>query len=154
MEKELDTILKKIKNWKAAGLDKIPTEALKTRKFDDILLQLCNGVYKQNTIDKWTKGCNLPFLKKSDLGITENYKGVILTAKVYNALFLHHMQPEIKKIRKNQNNFWKNPSTTSQIMTINFIIEEVQAKNLVATLMFEDFSFTNTTCMKSSQRNC
>ena len=35
---ELDSVLKKIKNRKAAGLDEIPPEVWKTRQFDDILL--------------------------------------------------------------------------------------------------------------------
>ena len=36
-QEELDSILRKIKNRKAAGLDKIPPEVWKTRQFDDIL---------------------------------------------------------------------------------------------------------------------
>ena len=52
MEEELDAVLKKIKIRKATGLDKILLEVWKTRKFDDILLRICNAVYKQNTIEK------------------------------------------------------------------------------------------------------
>ena len=33
-----DSVLRKIKNRKAAGLDEIPSEVWKTRQFDDILL--------------------------------------------------------------------------------------------------------------------
>ena len=58
---ELDVELMKIKNRKAAGLYEIPPEVWKTRKFDDILLRSCNTVYNQSTIDRWTKGCILPF---------------------------------------------------------------------------------------------
>ena len=57
MEDWLDKVLKTIKNRKAAGLNEIPPEVWKTRKFDDILLRLCYAVYKQNTIEKWMKGC-------------------------------------------------------------------------------------------------
>ena len=35
---ELDAVLRRIKNRKAAGLDKIPPELYNTRQFDDILL--------------------------------------------------------------------------------------------------------------------
>ena len=49
---ELDSVLRKIKNRKAAGLD-----VWKTRQFDDILLRHCNAVYNQNFIDRWMKGC-------------------------------------------------------------------------------------------------
>ena len=60
-----------------------------------------------------------------------------MAAKVYNALLLNHIEPEIKIIlRKNQNGFRRNRSTTSQIPTI----EGVEATNLEAILLFVDFS--------------
>ena len=36
---------------KTAGLDEMPIEVWKTRKFD--ILRLCNAIYKQNTIEKY-----------------------------------------------------------------------------------------------------
>ena len=71
---ELDVILTKIKSRKATGLDEIPPEVWKTRKFDDVLLQYRNAEYNQNTIDRWTKGCILLFPKKGDLGIPRTIK--------------------------------------------------------------------------------
>ena len=141
-KEELDSVLRKIKNRKAAGLDEIPPEVWKTRQFDDILL--CNAVYNQNPIDRWTKGCILPFPKKGDLGLAKNYRGITLTsiaAKIYNALLWNRIVPQIDKIlRKNQNGFRRNRSTTSQILTIRRILEGVRAKNLQATLLFVDFT--------------
>ena len=63
---------------------------------------------------------------------TKNYRGITLTAaKVYSALLLICMKPEIEKIlRKNQNSFGRNQSTTLQILTIHQIIKGVPAKNL------------------------
>ena len=46
-KEELDSVLRRIKNRKAAGLDEIPPEVWKTRQFDDILLRQCNAVYSQ-----------------------------------------------------------------------------------------------------------
>ena len=129
---------------KAAGLDEIPPEVWKTRQFDDILLRHCNAVYNQNPIDRWTKGCILPFPKKGDLGLAKNYRGITLTsiaAKIYNALLRNRIEPKIDNIlRKNQNGFRRNRSTTSQILTIRRILEGVRAKNLQATLIFVDFT--------------
>ena len=51
-QEELDSVLRKIKNRKAAGLDEIPPEVWKTRQFDDILLRHCNAVYNQNPIGR------------------------------------------------------------------------------------------------------
>ena len=108
-QEELDSVLRKIKNRKAAGLD-------------DILLRHCNAVYDQNTIDRWMKGCILPFPKKGDLGLAKNYRGITLTsiaAKIYNALLRNCREPKIDNIlRKNQNGLRRNRSTTSQILTI------------------------------------
>ena len=45
------------------------------------------SMYKQNTIEKWMKSCILPFQKKGNLGIIENYRCIHLTAivaKLYN----------------------------------------------------------------------
>ncbi len=107
----------------------------KTRQFDNILLQHCNTVYNQNPIDRWTKG---------DLGLAKNYRGITLTsiaAKIYNALLRNRIVPQIDKIlRKNQNCFRRNRSTTSQILTIRRILEGVRGKNLQATLLFVDFT--------------
>ena len=136
-------VLRKIKNRKAAGLDEIPLEVWKTRQFD-ILLRHCNAVYNQNPIDRWTKGCILPFPKEGNLGLAKNYQGITLTsiaAKIYNALLHNRIEPKIEKIlRKNQNSFQRNRSMTSQILTIHQILESVCAKNLEATILFVNFA--------------
>ena len=72
-QEEIDSVLRKIKNRKAAGLDEIPPEVWKTRQFDEIPLRQCHAVYNQNTIDRWTKGCILHFPKKGDLVLAKNY---------------------------------------------------------------------------------
>ena len=90
------------------------------------------------------KGCILPFPKKGDLGLAKNYQGITLisiAAKIYNALLWNRIEPKIDNIlRKNQNGFWRNRSTTSQIITTRRILNSVRAKNLQATLLFVDFT--------------
>ena len=96
MEVEFDVVLKKIKSRKAVGLDEISPEIWKTRKFDDILLRFYNAVYKQDTTEKWTKSCIHYFPKKGVLGITKNYRGITLTAKVHYTLLLNRIPHEVK----------------------------------------------------------
>ena len=43
-KKKLDSVLRKIKNRKVAGLDEIPPEVWKTTQFNNILLQQCNVI--------------------------------------------------------------------------------------------------------------
>ena len=131
-QEELDSVLRKIKNRKPAGLDEIPPEVWKTRQFNDILLRHCNAVYNQNPIDRWMKGCILPFPKKRDLGLAKIYRGITLASiagKIYNALLRNRIEPKIDNIiRKNQNGFRRKRSTTSEILTIRRILEGVRAK--------------------------
>ena len=144
MQEELDSVIRKIKNRKTVWLDEIPPEVWKTRQFDDILLWHCNTIYNQNTIDRWTNGCILTFPKKEDLGLAENCRGITLTsiaAKIYNALLRNRIEPKIENmLRKNQNGFQRNRSTTSQILTICWILKGVRAKILEATILFVDFA--------------
>ena len=90
------------------------------------------------------KGCILPFPKKGDLRLAKNHQGITLTsiaAKIYNALLRNHIEPKIDNIlRKNQNGFRRNRSTTSQILTIHTILEGIREKNLQATILFVDFT--------------
>ena len=136
-KEEHDSVLRKIQNRKAAGLDEIPPGVWKTRQFDDILLRQCNAVYNQNRIEIWTKGCILPFPKKGDFGFAKNYRGITLTsiaAEIYNALLRKRIEPKRDNIlRKKQNGFRRNRSTTSQILTIRRILQGVRAKSLQAT---------------------
>ena len=134
----------------------------------NILFRLYNAVYKQNTIEKLTKVCILPFPKKGDLGISKNYKGISLpatTEKVYDELVHNRIQSEIKIIlRKKQNGLRRNRFTIPQILTIRWMIEGLRAKNIEATLIYVVFFKTfdsiqrevgaNTTSIWSSQRNC
>ena len=140
MLKEFGLVLRKIKNRKATGLDEIPPEVWKTMKFDDILLRYSKAVYNQKTIDRWTKGCILPFLKNGYFGIAKKYRGITLTsiaAKIYNALLRNCIEPKIVKIlRKYQSGFRRNRSMTSQTLTIRRILEGVRTKNREATLSF------------------
>ena len=92
------------------------------------------------------KGCILLFPKKGDLELAKNYRGITLTsiaAKLYNALLQNCIEPKIDNIlRKNQNGFQRNRSTTSQILTIRRFLEGVLANNLEATILFVDFTKT------------
>ena len=126
---ELDSVLRKIKNRKAAGLDEIPQKYGRP----DNSTTFCSDTVMQYIIKtRWMKGCILPFPKKGDLGLAKNYRGIALTsiaAKIYNAVQRKCIQTKIDNIlRKNQNGFRRNRSTTSQILTIRRILEGVRAK--------------------------
>ena len=86
----------------------------------------------------------LPFPKKADLGQTSNYRGITLTsiaAKIYSALLLNQIQPEMENIlRRNQYGFRKGSVTIGQILTVRRSIEGVKVRQIPATLLFVYFS--------------
>ena len=124
-----------IKSRKAAGLNKILPKVWKTRKFDNILLWLCNR--------KTDGRLHSPLPKIGNLGIFKNYTSIILTAivaKVYNTLLLNQIWIEAKKIlRKNQNGFRRNQSRSSQILTIHQIIKGVCGKKSRGNIIVSRF---------------
>ena len=125
-------------------LDEISAEVWKTGHFNHILLEFCYDVYSQIQIENWTKGGILPFPKKGDLTVTDNYSGITLTciaAKIYNTLLRERIQPTLDMIiRPNKNGFRNNRSTVGQILTVRRIIEGVKEKNLEVSIIFVDFS--------------
>ena len=129
---------------KTAGLHELPPDVWETRQFDDRLLRHCDAVYNQNPIDRWMKRGIPTFPKNGDVGLVKNYRGITLTsiaAKIYNALLWNRIEPKFDNIlRKKQNGFRRNRSTTSQILTIRRILEGVRKKKLQATILFVDFT--------------
>ena len=60
---------------------------------------------------------------------------------IYNAPLRNHIEPKIENIlRKNQIGFQRNRSTTSQILTIGRILEDVRETNLQVTILFVNFA--------------
>ena len=89
------------------------------------ILQRCIGLFSEilfSEIEHWTKGCILPFPKKGDITVLDNYRGITLTcimAKIYNTLLREIIQPTIDMIlRPNQNGFRNNRSTVGHIITV------------------------------------
>ena len=141
---ELLKAINTINNGKACGLDEIPIEIWNINEFQDFLLICCNKVYEQDPIDIWNKGCIIPLPKMGDLSSTNKYRGITLkciAAKIYNLMLLNRIRPAVDIIlRKNQNRFRTNRSTSGQILAVRRIIECANAKNLTVTFLFIDFS--------------
>ena len=130
-------------NNKAPGLDEIPAEVWKTGILNRPLLDVCNKMLKGEKPSIWTKSIIIPLPKKGDLSVPPNYRGISLTpiaAKIYNKLLLNRIRPHIEPmLRKNQNGFRPNRSTTAQILALRRLVEGIKMKNLPAVLTFVDF---------------
>ena len=140
---EVDMAVKAIKNGKAPGLDGLPPEFWKLTKVRKHLRTFCNQTYFGNRPAEWGFSGLIPVPKKGDLRIPDNYRGIALSqiaAKVYNRCILNRIRPVIDKVlRTNQNGFRKGRSTTSHILALRRIVEELRNYNREAIIIFIDF---------------
>ena len=132
-----------MKNGKAPGLDGLPPEFWKLPKVKKSLLSFCNKTYSGNRPKEWGLSGITPIPKKGNLTITDNYRGISLTqvaSKIYNRCLLNRVRPVIDKVlRPNQNGFRKGRSTTSHILALRCIVEELENHDMEAVLTFIDF---------------
>ena len=139
----IDAAARQMKNGKAPGLDGLPPEFWKLPKVKKSLLSFCNKTYSGNRPKEWGLSGITPIPKKGDLTITDNYRVISLTqvaSKIYNCCLLNRVRPVIDKVlRPNQNGFRKGRSTTSHILALRRIVEELKNHNMEAVLTFIDF---------------
>lgn len=141
---ELEKVLQRLPNGKAAGLDEIPVEVWKTGRFNTFLLEICNGVLlRGEKPSEWSLSGIVPIPKKGDLTKASNYRGISLTsiaAKIFNKLILNRCRPHVEPVlRQNQNGFRAERSTTSHILALRRLIEGIKDRNLQCIITFIDF---------------
>lgn len=142
-QQDVDTAIKQMKLRKAPGLDGLPLEFWKLPKARISLTEFCNKTFRGCRPAEWGISGIVPIPKKGNLTIPDNYRGIFLTqvaAKVYNRLILNRIRPIIDKLlRPNQNGFRQLRSTTSHILALRRIVEEIHNHNKEAVLVFIDF---------------
>ena len=140
---ELTKALKQMKNGKAPGSDCLPVEFWKIENLHQILLQFCNSAYHGNRPTEWGLLKLIPVPKKGDLSKPDNYRGISLAqsaSKIFNRLILNRIRPAIDKVlRPNQNGFRENRSTSSHLLALRRLIEELKNHKQEAVLIFIDF---------------
>ena len=127
---EVSDAVKQMKLGNAPGLDGLPLEVWKLPKVQESLLKFCNDTFAENRPKEMGISGITPIPKKGDLRYTDNYRGIRLTqvaAKIYNRLLLNRIRPAIDKLLPtNQHGFRSPRSTSSQILALRRIIEELQ----------------------------
>ena len=128
---EVQDIIDKLKNHKAAGPDQISPELIKyggkmlTRVIYEILLL----IWKSETLPKeWNLGILCPIHKKGDTLNCENYRGISLLCiayKVFSNILFKLLSPIVdNQIGDYQCGFRKGRSTVDQIFTLRQILEK------------------------------
>lgn len=145
--KELEEVLKTLKNNKAPGMDCIKNESIKYGGIEckKRVLRICNIIYTKKEVP-WQMITNkiIPIHKKGDLTDPKNYRGISLIStitKIYNKMLLNRIYEEVnKKLRPNQRGFRRNSSTTQAIHILRRILEGHYKKQLPIIITFIDFA--------------
>lgn len=144
-KEELIAALKRLKNGKAAGHDKITGEMLKKMGEWGIamLLKLINEIAKQETIPKdWTIGMILPIYKKGDKHDCNNYRGITLlsvVSKVYEQIIENKLRKKIEPtLTETQSGFRKGRSAQDHIFSLKNIIGKTLKANKAVYMAFLD----------------
>ncbi|VDP87124.1 unnamed protein product [Schistosoma mattheei] len=93
--------IRQIKSGKAAGLDNIPVEALKSdiEVTTNMLHLLFKKIWEKEQVPTdWDEGHLIKIAKKGDLSKCENYRGVTLLSvpgKVFNRVLLNRMKDAV-----------------------------------------------------------
>ena len=142
-EDEITVALKAMKSDKAPGLDGLTLDVWKLQKSQKYLKQFCIKTFNGVRPDEWGLSGIVPVPKKGDLTRCTNYRGISLTqiaSKVYNRLILNRIRPSIDSLlRSSQNGFRPGRSTTSHLLALRRIIEELQNHKKEAVITFIDF---------------
>ena len=143
---EIKKAIKMLRNWKAAGPDGIPAEAIKA-DIDtavNILHSLFSKIWEEEEVPaQWREGLVIKLPKKGDLRECDNYRGIMLLSvpgKVFNRILLERIREAVDpKLRDQQAGFRMNRSCADQIACLRIIVEQSLEWNSSLYINFIDF---------------
>ena len=116
-----------MKNGRIAGLDGIPTDALKAyvNTSVEMLYSLFEIWEKEEIPAEWKEGYLIKIPKKGDLSRCDNYRGITLLSvpgKVLNRIILQRMKGKVDQtLCEQQAGFRQDRSCSDQIATLRII---------------------------------
>lgn len=143
-KKELEQVIKELKNGKAPGFDKITTEMMKNigQKGRDILLHIINAcIEKQTFPTDWQKALIVPIFKKGDVKDCNNYRGITLIStamKILEKIIEKRIRSAIEHtLEESQSGFRKGRSTQDHVFTIKQMTEKAiqEKKKLIVAFL-------------------
>ena len=125
---EVKQAIRRLKAGKAAGLDEISGEFLKTAEdiITPFLTKLFNQLFDNGIFsEEWSRSVLIPLFKKGDANNPENYRGII--SKVFTSIInrrLYMWAEKEHKICEKQAGFRKHYSTTDHVFTLVSMISK------------------------------
>jgi hypothetical protein len=145
-QKEIMQCIKEIKMGKTPGPDNINMEILKASPelIAETLLPLFKQIREAEKVpNEWRDGTLIKILKKGDLTVCKNWRGIVLlstVSKIFTRIILNRIQsPVVAKLRREQDGFRENRSCIEQINTLRIIIEQTMEYQSTLSLSFIDF---------------
>ena len=143
---EIVKAIKTLKNRKAAGIDAIPAELLKSdiNTSAKVLYKLFKKIWENEVIPSdWNKGLIVKLPKKGDLQCCDNWRGITLLSvpsKVFCKIILGRIDTAVDlKLREEQAGFRKGRGCIDQIFALRNIIEQCIEWNTPLFINFIDF---------------
>ena len=143
---EVKKAINKLKNNKAAGLDKVTAELLKHGREVVVgeLTHLFNLIWEKEEVPvDWGQGVIVTLPKKGSLSDCNNWRGITLLSvpgKAFCSVLLNRLKDEIDHtLRQEQAGFRSGRSCCEQIFTLRNIIEQSQEFRAPLLINYIDF---------------
>ena len=158
---EVEEAVKKLKNNKACGWDKIASETLKAggSSMRQLLLKIINTAWSEGEIpEDWSKGLITPVFKKGDKLDPADYRAITLLSipgKVFCRMVLTRIQDTIDDhLREEQCGFRSSRGTTDAVFIVRQIIEKARERRIPIHWNFVDFKAAFDTIWREALWKC
>jgi exonuclease III len=143
---EIKQAIKMLKNGKAAGIDQIGAELIKSHLelSVEVLYILLNKIWIEEKVpNEWLRGIIIKLPKKGNLNKCENWRPITLlctASKVMTKIIVERMKTDIdKKLRENQAGYRPGRSGNDNICTLRIILEQAAEMRQNIYINFIDF---------------
>lgn len=145
MKDELEEVIKKLKNGKTPGSDKITAEMIKNvgDKGRELLLEVLNKAWTSEDIPKeWETALIMPVFKKGNQRECSNYRGITLIntiVKIYEQIINNRLKQKVEHtLEEVQSGFRPGRSIQDHIFTLRQIINKTNETGKRLYLAFLD----------------
>ena len=145
---EINLVLKKLKNRKAAGLDQLSNEMIKTfgSLYTEFLSKLFSKILHEHKFPTlWITGLLLPVHKKGPKSLVKNYRGIMLLSclgKLFTAILNERLLTfanENNTFAKEQIGFLKGNRTSDNLIILHNLIHKQLSSGEKLYTCFIDF---------------
>ncbi|XP_065583740.1 uncharacterized protein LOC136042706 [Artemia franciscana] len=157
---DIETVLRKLKKGKAAGIDRMQPELLKygvgvlAEPLHEVLMQIWDT---EDIPTDWKKGYKLKLIKKGRVTDCNNWRGITLQSagsEVLCQVLLNHIQTKVEAIfRDEQHGFRPSRSCADIIFILRIFIEDSNEWQTEIIMAFIEFQKTFVSVHRDLLRN-